>query len=139
MSARRGDLRRTLAEAPAHRRRSVLLGRVREEAARVLWLAPEQLPPDAPFGKLGADSMMGLEIRNRLQRATDLHLPATLIWTHPTAGALTDHLLALLGMAPPETQTPDPEAQRLDRLEAEVRGLADAELERLLLLKLEGA
>jgi hypothetical protein len=42
-------------------------------------------------------------------------------------------------MAAPEAEAPDPEAQRLDRLEAEVRGLADAELERRLLRKLEGA
>ena len=37
-----------------------------------------------------------LALRNRLQRELALDIPTTVMWTHPTASALTRYLLARL-------------------------------------------
>ncbi|HEV7456871.1 MAG TPA: beta-ketoacyl synthase N-terminal-like domain-containing protein [Roseococcus sp.] len=88
---------RALAEAEASRR---MLELVRAEAARVFRLAPAALAPEDGFAGLGLDSLMGLEIRNRLEAVLGLALPATLLWTHPTPAALARDLLARLRPAP---------------------------------------
>ncbi|MEU6076774.1 SDR family NAD(P)-dependent oxidoreductase, partial [Micromonospora sp. NPDC047074] len=61
----------------------------------------EQIDPRRPFREIGFDSLMAVELSNRLTAATGVRLAATAVFNHPTPQALADHLAArLLGTAP---------------------------------------
>lgn len=75
-------------------RAGLVEAKVRELAARVLRLDPERLERDVLFDSLGLDSLMSLELRNRLEAAFGLRLSPTLLWTYGTLQALSGALLA---------------------------------------------
>ncbi|CAM5314024.1 SDR family NAD(P)-dependent oxidoreductase OS=Streptomyces alboniger OX=132473 GN=CP975_27355 PE=4 SV=1 [Streptomyces alboniger] len=49
-----------------------------------------------PFLDLGLDSLTAVDLHGRLQRATGLALPVTVVFDHPSTGTLARHLRALL-------------------------------------------
>ena len=81
---------------PQSEREHALLDLVRREAATVLALtSPSELEIDRPLVEIGLDSLMAVEIRNRLAAAIGQKLPATLLFNHPTAAALSRYLTTL--------------------------------------------
>ncbi|OEJ61881.1 beta-ketoacyl synthase [Streptomyces agglomeratus] len=74
-------------------RRRVILDVVRGHVSGVLGYGAGQLVGvDIPFKGLGFDSLMAVELRNRLNRATGLRLPATLVFDYPTVQDLAQYL-----------------------------------------------
>ncbi|MFV2110174.1 SDR family NAD(P)-dependent oxidoreductase, partial [Micromonospora sp. LOL_015] len=71
---------------------------VRRAVAAVLGHAtPDTLDTRRAFHELGFDSLAAIDVRNRLNAATGLNLPATTVFDHPTVQELTAHLLDVLG------------------------------------------
>ncbi|MPZ80822.1 MAG: SDR family NAD(P)-dependent oxidoreductase [Actinophytocola sp.] len=84
----------TLSEPERHQ---LLLGLVAEHVAPVLGhTTPDTITPHRPFTDLGFDSLTGVELRNRLNAATGLRLPATLVFDYPSPSALAGYLLGEL-------------------------------------------
>ncbi|WP_417801295.1 type I polyketide synthase [Streptomyces sp. NRRL B-2790] len=124
-----GFRERLAAMTPADRELT-LLELVRTNGAVVLGRgADDQLPTDQEFQQAGFDSLLSVDLRNRLGRATGLTLPPTLLFDHTTPARLAKHLLTELfdeGAAAAETVI-----GRLDRIEADVQALAADDSARL--------
>ena len=82
------------------------------------------LQADQGFFKLGMDSMMAVELKNRLQKQLGRSLRSTLAFDYPNVNALTRYLLAELFPAAPPTED--------TRALAEVQALSKDELKKML-------
>lgn len=80
-------------------RLAALQDRLRVETAGVLRSDPARLDTSLPFRSLGVDSLLSLELRNRIEALVGRPLSATLLFTHTTLPALAEHLFATLAPA----------------------------------------
>jgi acyl carrier protein len=113
---------RRLDAADAAERDGLLLEFVTGQAAAVLGgTRAGGLDPDTAFKDLGFDSLVAVELRNRLSKETGLRLPPTLVFDQPTPRAMAAFLGEELA---PRTAAPT-------EAPAAAGGWAAAELERL--------
>ncbi|MFJ6619331.1 type I polyketide synthase [Kitasatospora sp. NPDC091335] len=106
-------------------RDATLLDLVTGNAAVVLGHgSTDAVAADRPFKDLGFDSLTSVELRNRLNTATGLRLPPTLVFDHPTPAALARHLRESLL---PEADPAEDLLARLAGMEADLAALAGAE------------
>ncbi|MER5556438.1 SDR family NAD(P)-dependent oxidoreductase [Streptomyces sp. NPDC002793] len=114
------SLRDRLAVTPPEERLALLAELIRGEAVTVAALpSAGAFPRTRTFSAVGFDSLMAVDLRNRLGGVTGVRLPATLVFDYPTPDALAAHLLSEL--VPPETTAAGPALIALDDLETAVR------------------
>ena len=111
-----GFLAEMRALAPA-RRRNAALAHVREQVGLVLDLDRGfALSPNQGLRELGMDSLMAVELRNRLQAMLGRSLPATLAFDFPTVEALTTYIVAQVLDQTPADRANAPERASADRI-----------------------
>ncbi|ATQ70566.1 MULTISPECIES: SDR family NAD(P)-dependent oxidoreductase [Methylosinus] len=109
--ARPEEFRHTVivATAPvAAARADTLVEAVRAVAAKTLEMRPEQLRPDRSFADYGADSLISVDLVAALSERFGVALKPTILFSHPTAEALAEHLAAHHGVVPPPSPSPAP-------------------------------
>ncbi|OLF07339.1 hypothetical protein BLA60_27595 [Actinophytocola xinjiangensis] len=112
------DIRARLAALPETAREEAVVEFVRGHVAAVLGApGPSAVEPERAFRLLGFDSLLAVELRNTLKRATGLRLPATAVFDHPTPRILARHLLGELAVDGAQPSVFD----AVDRVEAELR------------------
>ncbi|WP_449289806.1 type I polyketide synthase [Nocardia jiangsuensis] len=94
----RSALADRLAGRPGAEQRRTVVELVRAHVAAVLGHEnPRDVVLGRAFNEMGFDSVTAVELRNRLNAATGLTLPATLVFDYPTIEAIARHVLELLG------------------------------------------
>jgi len=84
-----------LQSAPPKKRREIMEGQLLLQVAAILGMGKSRLPGVRQgFTDLGMDSMLSVELRNRLQKSYKCTLPATLLFLYPTIEKLAEYFLA---------------------------------------------
>jgi NAD(P)-dependent dehydrogenase (short-subunit alcohol dehydrogenase family)/acyl carrier protein len=127
-------LREELAVLQPDQARARLTQHVQDEVARILGRQPEQAPDiQRGFFELGMDSLMVLDLKNRLHLSVGHSLPATFAFNYPNVEALANQLFAeIFGTSLEAQGARDAEAQADDAVLAEIEQMDDGELEKLI-------
>jgi acyl transferase domain-containing protein/acyl carrier protein len=119
-------------------RLDLMLAHVRDQVMAVLGLGPGKAPGlRAGLTELGMDSLMAMELRNRLQSSLDAKLPSTLAFEYPTVQALAEHLVSQLHW--PDAARPELPALARDPDEVALDEMSAEQLEASLLAELDRA
>jgi acyl transferase domain-containing protein len=123
------QLRATVA---GERRNEVMKTYLCSEVAKVLRSNPTRINHTQPFKTMGLDSLMTLELRNRLERTLGLKLSPTMLFNYPTVVALAPRLLEKMPFALEEPKQPAITGVPLAALDTNLDSLSHDELEDLL-------
>jgi len=92
-STQRNELLLQLESTQASERQQLLIAHIQAEVAKVLGLKPSQLPGSQQgFFDMGMDSLMALELKNRLEATFNSSLPSTLAFEYPTIADVAEYL-----------------------------------------------
>ena len=131
------SIRESIAEAPDEEKRSLMEGYLRNQVAKVLGTTPEGLDEAQPLNEVGLDSLMGVELKNRVESDLQIALPVATLLQEPSLSQFAEKILTQLfaesGSAPDpisKQETPEETLARVDQL-------SDEEVDALLLENLE--
>ncbi len=138
------DFRERLRAALPFERADLLAEFVRGHVATILRLdETDEFDRSSRLMEVGVDSLMAVELRNRLAKGLGLSkpLPATLIFDYPTIDAIAGYLVVELFPVPAGASTEEPVAAPAPSTPPQLAGaiddLSDLDVEKLLLEKLK--
>ncbi|MEM9271361.1 MAG: type I polyketide synthase [Cyanobacteria bacterium P01_F01_bin.143] len=104
----KGQLLAKLEAAPERERQNILRIHLQQQIQKILGLNNSQvLGTTQGFVDMGMDSLMAVELNNRLQAQLDTNLPATLAIEYPTIEKLSKHLAEEVMGWKPEVEMED--------------------------------
>jgi acyl transferase domain-containing protein/NADPH:quinone reductase-like Zn-dependent oxidoreductase/thioesterase domain-containing protein/acyl carrier protein len=96
-------------QASGEERVVLLRDYLRGQLARVLGCAPDTLEFDQPLAELGLDSLMAVELMNRIETDLDRTLSAQVLMQDPTLDGIAESLLLAIGTRDSSASRPGPE------------------------------
>jgi len=133
-------LLRQLETAQMAERRDLLIAHIRSLAAKVLDLNdPERIGLRQRLFDLGIDSLMAVDLKNRLEADLGHTLRTTLVFDYPMVEAIADHLIedVLSAMFSDSTEPSEKKEQEADTLKSELEDISEADAEAMLLKEIE--
>ncbi|HEU5471993.1 MAG TPA: SDR family NAD(P)-dependent oxidoreductase, partial [Actinophytocola sp.] len=122
-----------LAGLAEEERLAALRGFVQQEVSAVLGLSGSDAAPlDKPMRDLGWDSLMAVELKNRITKDTNVAVPSTLAFDYPTPRAIADFLYERLSFGEPPAAPPDDPAAGTRWAMDAAGGLTEEEMDRTL-------
>jgi myxalamid-type polyketide synthase MxaE and MxaD len=118
--------------AAGEKRNDVMKDYLCSEVAKVLRSSPARINHKQPFKTVGLDSLMTLELRNRLERTLGFKLSPTMLFNYPTVVALAPRLLEKMSFDLEEPKQPIVTEIRLPTVNTNLDSLSKDELEDLL-------
>ena len=130
-----------LKATPIEEQRKFLFQHIVNEVNRVLGLDASDSPnPHQGFTDIGLDSLMAVELSNRLRTDLERPLPPTLTFEYPTIHALTDYLATEILNMPSTKVTQNSISESNDQaIRSEVESIPEDQLEDALLKELKEA
>jgi aryl carrier-like protein len=126
-------IREGLLHANPEEREEIVQTYIREQVARVLGASASKLDVDRPLNELGLDSLMGVELRNRVETDLALSLPMRELMQSPTINSLLRAVLSQLTTpAAIPSEAPITLQETAEQLSARVDQLSDEEVDSLL-------
>ncbi|MFD2467787.1 SDR family NAD(P)-dependent oxidoreductase [Amycolatopsis silviterrae] len=127
-AARGGALIEKLAALPEEDREPAVLDLVCSHVAAVLgYDSGEQVDRKRAFKEIGFDSLIAVQLRNRLNAATGLRLPVTLVFDYPNPASLASFLRSEVAASVPSPT--DAALAEFDRLEASLSSIPSQDRE----------
>ena len=141
-TAEASQLRELLSRTRQEDRQGLLEAHICEQLSLTLHQDVSRISPLVPLRSLGLDSMMAMELRNRLESSLNLKLSSSLLFTYSHVTALAKHALSELGFAASESgpvaEVSEP-AEPWTGIEQTIAQMSDDEAESLLLESIRAA
>ncbi len=96
-------------QATGEERAALLREYLRGQLARILGCAPDTLEFDQPLAAMGLDSLMAVELMNRIETDLDRTLSVQVLMQDPTLDSITENLLLVIGTRDSSGSRPGPE------------------------------
>jgi malonyl CoA-acyl carrier protein transacylase len=94
----KGEFLAKLEAASNEKRQEILTGHIRKQVAQVLGFSSSKLPEvNVGLMEMGMDSLMTVELKNRLQNQLGTNLPETIAIEYPTIAKLSLYIEELMG------------------------------------------
>jgi acyl carrier protein len=141
-----GSLNARLQSAAPEQRLGLMSSFIAEQIAGVFGISADKVELETPLTQMGLDSLMAIELKNRLEKETAVTLPMNEILNGPTLNQLAASLLRLIEGSSQEKAVDEiqPTAPSEGLLESSpevlerVDAMSEEEIDRML-LELEGA
>ncbi|MEM6403228.1 MAG: SDR family NAD(P)-dependent oxidoreductase, partial [Cyanobacteria bacterium P01_D01_bin.116] len=117
LNSKQNQLLKRLESLPSGEQYHVLRTEIQTEVAKVLGLSDDQLPDfEEGFFELGMDSLMAVELRNRITQLLGVKLPSTLSFDFPNIEQLTKYLSSqvLQLSSEDDDQQPEPSIKTME-------------------------
>ena len=126
-------LREAVLHAKPEERETIVQTYIREQVARVLGASAAKLDIDRPLNELGLDSLMSVELKNRVEREGALSLPIGALMQSPTINSLSTAIFnQLTTLASTPSVSPLIQQETAEQLLTKVDQLSEQEVDVLL-------